>query len=326
MYRVEQVLVPLDFSTSSRSALAFARALGGEEPARMQVGHALEPMPPYVRRVLFPYAALGEDDREFEAELIEEARAELERYFEFDDRLRRRMIGEPVVEMGASREQVARWAGRFDVEAVVMGAVGEQSGGAGHQLGATALRVLESSSRPVVLVRQHDPRPRLKRILVALDLEATSAEVLEVGLGMALQHGCELELLFVLPSPLAQDSAGLLKSQVRFDERQARSRLKNKIEALFERTVEQVDVPFPQREKARELTSTTRVEVGDPAATIVKRAYDIDADLVVIGARSGPRAAGGNLGSVARGVASGATAHVMVVPPETKSTPLTRED
>ncbi|TXD31364.1 universal stress protein [Lujinxingia vulgaris] len=323
MYRVEQVLVPLDFSNFSRSALALAKSLGGESPARVQLGHALEPMAPYMRRVLFPYAALGEDDRAFEAELVEEARAELERSFEIDDKLRRRLVSEPVVEIGPSRQVVSEWTSRFDVEAIVMGAYGE-SGLVSEGLGATARRVLQTSSRPVILVRQHDPRPQLKRIVVALDLEPTSAGVLEVALGMALQHGCELELLFVLPSPLAADSAGLLKSQVKFDERQARGRLKGKIEALFERTVEAVEVPFPQRDQARKLTDTTRVESGEPAAEIVRRAYESDADLVVIGARSS--AGGGGLGTVAEAVARRASCHVMVVPPAAQTTPLTRDD
>ncbi|RDV38248.1 universal stress protein [Bradymonadaceae bacterium TMQ3] len=323
MYRVEQVLVPLDFSNFSRSALALAKALGGENPARVQLGHALEPMAPYMRRVLFPYAALGEDDRAFEAELVEEARAELERRYELDDKLRRRLVSEPVVEIGPSRQVVGEWTSRFDVEAIVMGAYGE-SGLVSEGLGATARRVLQTSSRPVILVRQHDPRPQLKRIVVALDLEPSSAGVLEVALGMALQHGCGLELLFVLPSPLAADSAGLLKSQVKFDERQARGRLKGKIEALFERTIEAVEVPFPQRDQARKLTDNTRVESGEPASEIVRRAYESDADLVVVGARS--RAGGGGLGSVAEAVARRASCHVMVVPPAAQTTPLTRDD
>src|SRR5690554_6342586 len=323
MYRVEQVLVPLDFSNFSRSALAFASALGGESPARLQLDHALEPMAPYMRRVLFPYAALGEDDREFEGELVEEARAELESSFALDEALRRRLISDPVVELGPSRQVVGDWTGRFDVEAVVMCAYGE-SGVVSAGLGSTARRVLQTSSCPVILVRQHDPRPQLKRILVALDLEPTSIGVLEVALGMALQHGCELELLFVLPSPWAADNAGLLKSQVKFDERQARGRLKGKIEALFERTIEAVEAPFPQREKAKKLTSNTRVESGKPAAEIVRRAYESDVDLVVIGSRSS--SGSGSLGSVAETVACRASCHVMVVPTASRTTPLTSEE
>ena len=116
MYRIEQVLAPVDFSSFSRCALRFAARLGDgadgdRQPVRLQLAHAVEALPEYVRSVLFPYAPLGEDDREFEAEIADVARQKIREYFEVDDELRERFIDAPIIEFGSDKESVARWAG-----------------------------------------------------------------------------------------------------------------------------------------------------------------------------------------------------------------------
>ena len=330
MYRVEQVLIPVDFSSFSRSALAFVRNLAepveDEGKPRLVLAHAAAQMPPYLRRILFPYAALGEDDREFEAEIVEAATTELFRYFAIDEDFEKRFLAEPAVEFGAPREMIKRWAGQFSVDLIAMGAFGE-NGAVPGRLGSTAERIVRSSTQPVALIRDHDTRPRIRKILVAVDLSKQTPEVLRVATGLALQQNAELDLVHVLASPLLYDTNGLLAQELKYDESKTLDSMRPKIDALFERAVESVEFPFAYREKAQSILQTLMVRSGDPAAEIAETAYEGSYDLVVVGTNSRQgRGAKSSLGRVASSVIGEVSTHLLVVPSVQTQTPLVEMD
>lgn len=318
MYRVEQVLVPVDFSSSSRSALEFARNLSRESPP-VQLVHVVERLTPYARNILFPYAALGEDEVEFESEIIGEAYEHLLRYFRIDKKASKGLVGEPIVRMGRINTLLRELVFSVDSELIVMGAFGE-GGMHPDALGSTAERMLRTVTQPVVLVRDFDSSPRLNHIVVAVDLTPGSVHVFSRALGLALQTGATLETVFVLPSPFINDTNNLLSNTIKFNASHVLNRSEDKIDALFERMREQVHVSFPNKAEAARAMATRTILVGDPATEIVRHAYEKQADLVVVGAYGTHNRSSHTLGRVAWTVARRSPSHVMVVPPLAEST------
>lgn len=327
MYQVQQVLVPLDFSSFSRSALAFARQLGphhehekGGQPVRLQLAHAVEAMPSYVRSLLFPYAALGEDDREFEAEIVDSALRELERYFDIDEPLRQRFIGEPIVEFGSTEPLIRRWRGRFDVDMIVAGAFGANGVYAAGP-GSTSRRLAATATQPVALIRDHESMPEIDRILVALELGSNAQRVIEVAVALAIDLGAELELLHVAKTPFEGDLKPVMQRHVEIEADQLKAAMRPQIEGLFNDIVETIKFPHSIQSQADELCAQRTLCFGEPAREIVGFAHDGGFDLIVIG--SGQQDAGA-LGDVASSVMARAPSHMVVVPARQRATPLNR--
>ncbi len=326
MYQIEQVLVPVDFSTFSRAAVSLARMLGdgpqGNDKARVHLSHVLEPWRPYTRRVLFPYAALGEDDVEFEHELVDTARELLLAHLELDPRADD--LGRFNLEFGPLGETLGEHIRNTGPDLVIMGAFGE-GGAQPNVLGSSAEKLLRTSAGPVVLVRDYTPRPSIDHIVVAVDLTSTSTDVVTRALGFAMQIEATLEMVYVLPDPLSQDTNKLLAARLDFDAARLLERSRSKIEALFDRMVNHIEVTFPEQRRAHELLANRKVIVGDPAGAIVDHADSVGADMVVVGAHNAQSRSRRQLGRVAWTVARTTPTHVMVVPP-TKEVSLLGDD
>lgn len=323
MYKIEQVLVPVDFSSFSRAALAFARGLGAHPP-RVHLAHVLEPWRPYLRRALFPYAALGEDDVEFEHELLEQARHSLLDYLKVNLE-RDKYIAGLTLEYGAIRPVLSARVRSVGPDLVVMGAFGED-GVQPNMLGSTAEQLLHASQSAVLLVRNYDLFPQVKHMVVGVDLSANAVDIATHALGFALTVGATLELVYVLPDPLAQDTNKLLAGALDFDAARVLGRLRQRIEALFERMIDQVQVTFPTQQSARELLSARKVIVGDPARALVDHADRVNADLIIVGAHNTSTPSTRQLGRVAWAVARTSPTHVLVVPPSREVSLLSSED
>lgn len=313
MYKIEQVLVPVDFSAFSRAALAFART-SADTPPRIHLAHILEPWRPYLRRAFFPYAALGEDDVEFEQELLDQARASLLEHLDVDlDK--QKHIASLTLEYGNIKDDLSARVRSIGPDLVVMGAFGE-GGVQPYMLGSSAEKLLRAIQCPTLLVRNFELAPTVKHIVVAVDLSPNSVDIVARALGFALSVGATLELVYALPDPLTHDTNKLLARSLEFNPNKILERSRSRIEALFDRMVDQVQVNLPVEERARELLSTRKVVVGDPATALVKHADEVNADLIVVGAHNTATSTARQLGRVAWTVARSAPMHVMVVPPK----------
>ena len=200
-----------------------------------------------------------------------------------------------------------------------MGAFGA-SGPRPESLGSVTSLVLRHVVDPVLVVRTHTPRPTIKRVLCALDLSAQSSAVLDAALSLAVSCDADLETVYVLPDPLAHDTNNLLSSQLKVDRKALLAHAKDKIEALFERALEGVDVPFPQQQQVAQLWRKRRVLFGDPAKAVMARADQIDADVIVVGSRDIQNTPGPLMGQTCWSITRRSTTHVMVVPIEQAST------
>lgn len=328
MYRVDQVLVPVDFSSFSRCALNFAAMLGDpteQSPgARLQLAHAVESLPRYVRSVLFPYAPLGEDDRQFEAEIAAAVRHRIREYFQLDEALEQRCVDPPLVEFGSSKQWVTRWEGKLDVDMVAVGAFGIHGVFAAGP-GATARRLVGASAVPVALIRDYEPRPRVQRIVAAVDLGRTSETVVDVAMGLAVMFQAQLELVHVIPSPFAHDTDWQVERHAEFGIEELKRVLVPQAEAKMEALVEGMELPFSATEQKGRLEEMT-VAVGDPAVEIGRRVTENNGDLVVIGAGRRSRAGKTGPGRVAAAVMAEVPVHQVVVPARYETTPLSRRE
>jgi nucleotide-binding universal stress UspA family protein len=172
-------------------------------------------------------------------------------------------------------------------------------------LGSTSLHVLQAARVPVLVVPDRRPAGaddvlRLRHLLVGVDHSQASRTALELAADVAVALGGSLSVLevveYVPPFPLDEptEAGG------------HRGREKEAAMALVEAEVRGV--------RARDVGVQGIVRSGDPAATLLEVADDVDADLVVVGTRGrgGPDEL--LLGSVARTVADRARRPTLVVP------------
>jgi nucleotide-binding universal stress UspA family protein len=174
-------------------------------------------------------------------------------------------------------------------------------------LGSTSLQVLLAARVPVLVVPARRPGVvpadglRLRHLLVGVDRSEASRTALELAADVAVALGGSLSVLevvdFVPPFPLAEPPTGVGGGE----RRSAGSTL-----ALVEDEVRGI--------RERGVGVQVIVRSGDPAATLLEVADDVDADLVVVGTRGRGGPAELLLGSVARTVADRARRPTLVVP------------
>ena len=174
-------------------------------------------------------------------------------------------------------------------------------------LGSTSLHVLQAARVPVLVVPACHPAAaaadglRLRHLLVGVDHSQASRTALELAADVAASLGGSLSVLevveYVPPFPLDEPTEAGGGHQGRVAETAM---------ALLEAEVRGV--------RARGVGVQVVVRSGDPAATLLEVADDVDADLVVVGTRCHPRPDELLLGSVARTVADRARRPTLVVP------------
>lgn len=305
MYDIDYIAVPLDFSRSSRAALAMARAFA-ERGVHIEPVHVVDRWPAFMERVLFPYSPLGEDGAEIEEELRTAASEELARFHGLDDKHPATVLYGPV------KQLLADHVARVPASLVLAGAVGEGNSHVGA-LGSVADRLVRTATCPTLLLREREARPQIGKVLVALDLTEGTERIFNVAVALAQRTAAELEVVHVLPDPLAQDQGQVLAPVLNFNARQAASRSRDRIEALFDRLFRQVQPSYADAVEVRELARRRKVILGDPATTIIGYAERCGADLIVVGSQD-PRRATSLVGRVAEAVLRRAPVHVCVVP------------
>jgi nucleotide-binding universal stress UspA family protein len=174
-------------------------------------------------------------------------------------------------------------------------------------LGSTSLHVLQAARVPVLVVPDRRPAAaaahalRLHHLLVGVDHSQASRTALELAADIAASLGGSLSVLevveYVPAFPLDEPTA----AGGRLQRWAAEAAM-----ALLEAEVRKV--------RARGVGVQVVVRSGDPAATLLEVANDVDADLVVVGTRGRGGLDELLLGSVARTVADRARRPTLVVP------------
>ncbi len=308
MQRFENVSVPVDFSASSKQAYVFAKKLFGRPDTTLHIAHFVPKLPKHLHRVLFPYAAMGEDEVEFEHEIQRAAQKRLKKHLGLGD------DEDATVEIGEPRADVPKFISASAADLVVMSAFGE-SGPIADAVGSLTERVVKTSVAPVLVTRDFETHPEINRILFATDLTRANGAAYGAAMRMAMDVEASVEALYVIPDPLLADTNNILRHVVKFDQQKIVNRSRDRIDALFERLVDNIgDIGHAEKTDVTTLAKRRKVVVGDPADSILQRADQINADLIVVGSQKAEKGGRLRFGSVAAEVLRRAPTHVMVVP------------
>lgn len=139
---LKNLLVPIDFSRISHSALEYAVPLAGKFDAKITLVHAMEPLP-YEAGMLASAVDEGFLVKTFEKELDVLASAAIEPG----------LFREAVVRLGPAYEVIANTARDFRADLIVLTTHGQSS--LKHVfMGSTAERVVRYAPCPVLVVRR----------------------------------------------------------------------------------------------------------------------------------------------------------------------------
>jgi nucleotide-binding universal stress UspA family protein len=154
--------------------------------------------------------------------------------------------------------------------------------------------------------------PKIKKILYATDLSENSAYAFRYAVSSAQQHGAKIHILHVLE----EIKTNLLWAYFEMEKLQAiREKGKDEIKDRIQKRLE----IFCQRElmdspACRDLVASTEVVEGDPAAEILRKADELEADLVVMGTHGKGLLAHAFLGSVAEKILHRIKIPVLMIP------------
>jgi len=142
----------------------------------------------------------------------------------------------------------------------------------------------------------------MRKILIATDGSAASAEAVEFGVELAAEHEAAVIFVHVAPGLDVLPMAGSGMAG-------AVARVPHKTTPHDRRPLEAAE----ETAGAHGVRASTKLLVGDTVDEIVAYADSEDVDLIVVGSRGRGALAGALLGSVSRGVLSESKRPVMIV-------------
>lgn len=197
MFRLKNVLFPVDFSNRCRGAARVLDALHSHFDLEVTLAHVLPP--PHLE---YSMADLGGGViQEYTIARTEQARKDLE-YF-LDDELKGFRLHRILLE-GDPARKLTEYAHNNQMDLIVMPTHG-YGGFRRFMLGSITAKVLHDADCPVLTgVHMEDtPDPEeihIRRVGVALDLNESSMNVLKWGICFAKIAQAEMEILHVTPS------------------------------------------------------------------------------------------------------------------------------
>ena len=206
---------------------------------------------------------------------------------------------------GRAHEAVLTSIESLRAHLVVIGAQGEGEGvPPSNRVGDTALKILELAQVPALLVRRETQQP-YAAVVGCVKGDRADPLVIQWTNRMA-----PADLIHIVSAHSVPYERRLLEwgaSQATLDV-YSRRELEERTTRLS-RLLQEVGLPAAR--------ARLHVERGEPLPTILRTAERWQADLIIVGRRTGPDplVAGGPIGSVARAVAFQAPVDVMIVPP-----------
>ncbi|MGV3721695.1 MAG: universal stress protein [Actinomycetota bacterium] len=210
-----------------------------------------------------------------------------------------------VIRHGHAAEEIIREAEDSAADLIVLGSHG-RSAVARFLLGSVAEQVARQAPCPVLLVREAEDGPRLRRVILGVDGPDSAAAAAECLKRFPLPFGCEVRLVSILANqdeiarahlrvnpPLAEKSAP-------FDQ-WLRDQTAMHLAALVDRFA------------ASGTRVVTEIRSGDPAQGLLDVARDEGADLIVVGSHGRGVLEQFLLGSVSQQVLRHAPCSVLVV-------------
>ena len=291
MTRISNILIPVDFSETSRKAMHYATHLAMRFGAKLTVAHIL----PSVAAFNYAYP---DDPREFEKEAFLETRRLLPE--EIPEAYRERLNSQTIVKCGDVRDELLGIVTEENVDLIVMGTHGRRNLER-FFLGSTTETILRCVGVPILTVSKRGTEQQtelpfdvpFRRILYATDLPEANLPGLHYSADLARALGAHLTLLHVME----------LRDTVAFeDESEIRARFMGDLHKTIE------------REHGGDLGVATEVVRGTPHHEILKFAGAMNADLIVINLQSKGLLERALLGSTAERVIRSARIPVLSIP------------
>jgi nucleotide-binding universal stress UspA family protein len=200
-----------------------------------------------------------------------------------------------------AREIIAA-AGEVGADLVALGATGA-TGLAGLLLGSVARNVAKHCARPVLLARA--PRSGIRRVVLATDGSERAGHAAAFAGRLPLPPAAEITVVHVVRP--YQPFAGLFPTdRQEFDA--AVLEVRREQRAAAEALVSSAAGLLPEGKRA-----VTAVREGDPAAEILSLAGEIQADLIIAGARGASLIEGLVVGSVADRLLKEAPCSILII-------------
>jgi len=290
---LRRILVPVDFSDSSREALRVAIQLARRFGSRLAVLHVTRHNRPDSRIAAALAGTIFETRRAGQAALTEFIKSE-----RLSDIRPKRMVVD-----GAPFDQIAEVAKAWKADLVVIATHGYT--GLKHVLlGSTAERVVRHVTCPVLVVRSREYLGRkaafapdkVRSILVPVDFSKSSLDALQHALALARQFNARLVLLHVVApfhADMFMDTTDIQRDARTLAHKRL-TKLANASKKVWSRTGH-------------------RFRVGHVDTTITAQARRLNADLIVMGTHGHSGLKRALLGSVAERVVRHAPCSVLTV-------------
>jgi nucleotide-binding universal stress UspA family protein len=294
MVRLERIVVPTDFSESSREALCYAGALAERYKAKVLLLHIME------SDIMTPLRA-AEGGQDLTKKLKTDRQSYLEDLKKLDDVARIKV--ETRIAEGVPAYEIIETAKDYGGELLVLGTHG-LTGPQRVFFGSVAERVVRMAPMPVLTVR----RPEhgfvdcsigvrrivgLKNILMPTDFSEASVYSARYACALAKEYGARLHVLHVASTTATGPDGESLEKE------------------LKQQAQESIGL-FMTRE-CKELEVVREVKAGTPFQEIVAEARKKEADLVVMGTHGRTFLKYAILGSVASKVVGKAPCPVLTV-------------
>lgn len=292
MNSLTHILAPTDFSGPSRHAVERAARLAREHGARLHLLHVVH------AGALERLRALLGADSGVEPELILDVNRQLEALAaDLGDGERGPGV-EASVRQGSVLTEVDAQADASGAELVVLGARG-----AGFvrriALGTTAERLLRTTRRPLLVVKQKAHEP-YRRVLVPVDFSASSAAA--IALARCIAPGAFVVLLHAWEVPFESRMRLAGVDTQRIEQYRAQAR-----QSAHQRLHEAAAAAGLQPGQWQPC-----LVMQDPSLAIVEQEQEADSDLIVIGKHGAGRVEDFLLGSVTKHVLAESAGDVLV--------------
>ncbi|MCH8330251.1 MAG: universal stress protein [Bacteroidetes bacterium] len=186
MLIIKKLLVPVDFSETSDAALDYAKYVAGKIGASIEILHIVES---YSHNVV-----LAGDD----SEMDESTNMVQEKLNEIKSKLAGVNV-ETTIAAGKIHKEVNKVSESDRADMIIMGTHGASGIGnlEKYILGSNAYRVVHGSNIPVLTIRDHDPNPGFKRILLPVDVTKVTDQKVSIAIDWARYFASEVHVVSV---------------------------------------------------------------------------------------------------------------------------------
>ena len=312
-YSMQSIFVASDFLSYATQALYQAYDLARTACASVTCFHALEKFPTVMRDILFPYAALGND----EVEILNEIRKGIEdRGAKYLEKVMAENASHIRLKVDFSRDSMAKSilhvASECNADLMFCGAYGTKPHTTGV-IGSMAATFVAYTRIPLYLIKDPTHTGVHKKILVSFLDPALSPKLLAWAVSFAMFYP-ESDIEIVTPVPNLKRADPFGDYQGFSPSERAISNATERITQRAKVAVQSLNVPFAYEKHASELSFKQHAPLLSPASAVLSVADEIGADLIVIPTAQPSLEVDNELREIARNITEYANQNCLVIP------------